>query len=82
MRFFIIYSKSNLCCRFVPLTIFLQRAVYKLCSRAKERLKIKTGMVCSFDTVVHRVNIRVEMLPRVDPVSTCSSVQHVSYTQQ
>lgn len=82
MRFFKIVCIFNLCGHIISLTIFFQSAVYKLCSRAEKRLKIELRMVCSFYTMVCHLHVGVELLTRVDPVSTCCSVQHVSHTQR
>lgn len=69
-------------CHYCTLTIFPKSTVYELCSRFEERTEVKLRMVCSFNTVVFRFKFTVKLLTCVDAVSTCCSIQYVSYTQR
>lgn len=69
-------------CHICTLTVFLQSTVYELCSRSEERSEVKLWMVCSFNAMVFHFKVAVELLARVDPVSTRCSIQHVSHTKR
>lgn len=69
-------------CHYCTLTIFLKSTVYKQCSRSEERTEVKLRMVCSFNTVVIHFKVTIKLLTGVDAMSTCCSIQYMSYTQR
>lgn len=64
-----------------PLTVVPQGFVDELCSRDEERLQVKLWVVCSLHAMVFYFHVAVKPLARVDAVSACRGVQHVSHAQ-